>query len=436
MSNNYSVRLGIIITATILLLTAGASVVIGQTATIDAEGSPDIELYTPDNEITPGTETEFAIQFNNDGEFKNGNERDREYVTTARSVVTSIDTEDAPIIVKTGEKPIGNVPESNPKSVPFEIEVPDDAATGTYEIEVDFEYTYTSKARSGVPNERNIQTTQSRSRTEDVEIKISNDARFEVTEVDSSLRVGEEGEVTGQLQNVGGEDATNAEISFAPESETIVALESSVAVGDVPAGEAANFSIPVEVTSEAEAVPRRFSLPVSFRDENGIRQSDDDPEFLAEVAAKRDAFGIEPVDATVAAGGSRALDVEVTNQLDEPVTDLEGKLFADDPLDSSNDETFTESLDPGETTTVTVDLSASGGATPKNYPVSMDFRYTDSDGDSKLSDSYRMAISVTEPEDDGGLPIGALLIGLAAVAGVGALLWRRNGGDIGDIRTQ
>ena len=436
MDDYHSVRLGVVVSVAILLITIGASVAVAQTGAIDAEGSPDIELYTPNNEVTPGTETEFTIQFNNDGEFRDGNERDRKYVTTARSVVTSIDAEDSPIIVKTGEQSVGDISESSPKSVAFDIEVPDDATPGTYDIEVDFEYTYTSKARSGVPNEKNTQTTQSRSRTEEVTIEVSNDARFKITEVGSTLRVGEEGEVTGQLENVGGEDATNAEVQFAPESETVVALESSVAVGDIPAGEAANFSIPVEVTSEAEAVPRRFSLPVSFRDENGIRQSDDDPEFLAEVAAKRDAFGIEPVDATVAAGGSRALDVEVTNNLDEPVTDLEGKLFADDPLDSSNDETFTESLDPGETTTVTVDLSASGGATPKNYPVSMDFRYTDSDGDSKLSDSYRMAISVTEPEDDGGLPIGALLIGLAAVAGVGALLWRRNGGDIGDIRTQ
>ncbi|WP_253736263.1 COG1361 S-layer family protein [Halohasta salina] len=408
------------------------SVVSAQAGTIDAQGSPDINVYTPDNEVTPGTETAFTLQFDNDGEFIRGNEADRRYVTTARSVVTELHAEDAPIRIKTGTQSIGELSENEPRNIDFMIEVPDNAKPGTYEMEVDIDYTYTSKAEDQ-PGLRPSQTTQTRSITREIEIQISNDARFEVTEVDSTLRVGEEGKVTGQLENVGGEDATNAEVRFAPESETVVALESSVAVGDVPAGETVNFSIPVEVTSEAEAVPRRFDLPVSFRDENGIRQSDDDPEFLAEVAAKRDAFDIEPVDASVEAGGSRALDIEVTNQLDEPVTDVEGKLFADDPLDSSNDETFTESLEPGETTTVTVDLSADAGSTPKNYPVSMDFRYTDSDGDSKLSDSYRMAIGVTEAEDDGGLPIGTLLIGLVAVAGIGALLWRRNGGDIGGL---
>ena len=389
-------------------------------------------MYLPDNEVTPGSETTISLQLDNEGDFKRGNAVDREIVTTARGLSVGLDSSDTPISVKTGTKSIGQLSESQPQMTDFNIEIPDSAEPGRYELDVNMEYVYTSKARSG-PNMRAETSESSESVTKTVTVRVTNDARFEVTEVDSSLRVGEEGEITGQLENVGGEDATNAEVSFAPESETVVALESNVAVGDVPAGETAEFSIPVEVTSEAEAVPRRFDLPVSFRDGNGIRQSDDDPEFLADVAAKRDAFDIQPVDASVEAGGSRALDIEVTNQLDETVTDIEGKLFADDPLDSSNDETFTESLEPGETTTVTVDLSATGGATPKNYPASMDFRYTDSDGDSKLSDSYRMAIGVTEAEDDGGLPIGALLIGLVAVAGIGALLWRRNGGDIGGL---
>jgi len=414
---------------------SAAGTAVAQSQNVYADGEPDIKVYVPQDEVTPGSETDFVVQLDNEGELNDGKEANREYVTTARSVIVELDNGNAPVTVNTNRKSIGTLSEDEPRDVPFQINVPDSAEPGAYELEVTVEYDYTSRVRQ-ITGRVNDQAQESTSVDYEVRIEISDDARFEVTEVDSTLRVGEEGEVTGQLENVGGEDATNAEVSFAPESETIVALESNVAVGDIPAGETANFSIPVEVTSEAEAVPRRFDLPVSFRDENGIRQSDDDPEFLAEVAGKRDAFGIEPVDATVAAGGSRALDVEVTNQLDEPVTDVEGKLFVDDPFDSSSDETFTTSLDPGETTTVTVDLSASSGATPKNYPVSMDFRYTDSDGDSKLSDSYRMAISVTEPEDDGGLPIGALLIGLAAVAGVGALLWRRNGGDIGDIRTQ
>jgi len=420
-------RLGVVITVAILLITTGASTALAQGSTIDAQGSPDIELYTPNNQVTPGTETEFTIQFSNDGEFTDGNERDREYVTTARSVVTSIDAEDSPIIVKTGEKSVGNIPESNPKSVPFDIEVPDDAATGTYEIEVDFEYTYTSKARSGVPNENNIQTTQSRSRTEDVKIKITDDARFRVTDINSTLRVGEEGDITGEIQNIGGEDATNAEVQFPTEAENLFPQETAVAVGDIEAGESAEFRIPIEVGSEAEAVPKRFELPVSFRDENGIRQTDDDPSFLADIAPERDTFGIESVNRTITAGTTTSLEVTFTNNREETLTDIEPKLFTDSPFSSSSDEGFIESLDPGESETVRFDLSAEGSATPKTYPVTVDVRYQDAKGNSQITDSYRLPFEVNEPEESGGLgslgTIAMLVISLLAVGG--GYVWYR-----------
>ena len=420
-------RLGVVITVAILLITTGASTALAQGSTIDAQGSPDIELYTPNNQVTPGTETEFTIQFSNDGEFTDGNERDREYVTTARSVVTSIDAEDSPIIVKTGEKSVGNIPESNPKSVPFDIEVPDDAATGTYEIEVDFEYTYTSKARSGVPNENNIQTTQSRSRTEDVKIKITDDARFRVTDINSTLRVGEEGDITGEIENVGGEDATDAEVQFPTEAENLFPQETAVAVGDIEAGESAEFRIPIEVGSEAEAVPKRFDLPVSFDDENGIRQTDDDPAFLADIAPERDTFAIEGVDRSITAGTSGTLEVTFTNNREETLTDIEPKLFTDSPFSSSSSEGFVESLAPGESETVTFDLSAEGSATPKTYPVTVDVRYQDAGGNSQITDSYRLPVEVLEPEESGGLgslgTIAMLIVSLFAVGG--GYVWYR-----------
>ena len=420
-------RLGVVITVAILLITTGASTALAQGSTIDAQGSPDIELYTPNNQVTPGTETEFTIQFSNDGEFTDGNERDREYVTTARSVVTSIDAEDSPIIVKTGEKSVGNIPESNPKSVPFDIEVPDDAATGTYEIEVDFEYTYTSKARSGVPNENNIQTTQSRSRTEDVKIKITDDARFRVTDINSTLRVGEEGDITGEIQNIGGEDATNAEVQFPTEAENLFPQETAVAVGDIEAGESAEFRIPIEVGSEAEAVPKRFDLPVSFRDENGIRQTDDDPEFLADIAAERDAFTIEAADRSITAGSSTTVDFTITNNRNETVTDIEPKLFADTPLSSSNDEAFVQSLDAGESTTISFDLAASA-TTPKTYPITVDIRYRDGSGDSQITDSYRLPIDVSQAEEGGLLgSFGTIIVSIISLLAVGGgYVWYRN----------
>ena len=416
-----------------LALLAAPGVATAQSGEIDALGSPELNAYAPNNELTPGSQETLTVQIGNEGDLQRGSATDRQYVTTARDVAVALNTGGTPITVDTGQQTIGELPETKTGTPRFNLAIPDSANPGRYTIDVNIEYAYTSKVRNA-PGIRAQSSENSRSVTETITVRVTDDARFAVTETDSSLRVGEEGRITGELENIGNDDARNAEISFAPNSETVVALETNVAVGDIPAGESTEFSIPVEVTSDAEAVPKRFDLPVSFRNENGIRQSDDDPEFRVDVGQQRDAFLIDVADSSIEAGATDTLDIELTNNRDERVTDIEGKLFADDPLSSSNDETYTEALDPGETTTVTVDLSAAGDATIKTYPVSMDFRYTDSEGDSKLSDSYRTAISVTEPTDDGGgLPIVPLLLVLLVVAGVGAFLWRRNGGSVDDL---
>ena len=405
-----------------LSMVMGAGV-LAQQQEVRADGNPNLEVYTPDNTVVPGERTELTLSIDNDGELTRGQETDRELVTTARSVVVDIDADDTPISVESNQRSIGTLPEDEaPRDTQFRIEIPDDAEPGVYEVDVEIEYKHTDRVRQteGITD----QNQRSRSVTRTVDIEISDDARFRVADVDSTLRVGEEGEITGNITNIGGEDVTNAQLGFAPESENIFALETDVAVGDINAGESAEFSIPVEAGSEARAVDKQFDLPVNYRDSNGIRAEDPDPDFTASIGEKRNEFLIEPVDRTIAAGTSTELEVEVTNNRDERVTDIEAKLFADDPLDSSDDEGFVESLDAGESTTITFELNAQGGATAKTYPVSIDFRYDAANQRSQLSDSYRMAIDVTEGED-GGLPLEIIIIaGVVMLAGAGYAIYR------------
>jgi len=431
-ARHLGIGLAVCLLVTLLAATAGVGIAQQEERQTDfAEGSPDINLYVPDNEFTPSTADELTIQLDNEGQLDRGQEAQRDRVTTARSVVVEIDDDDAPIEVNTNAQSLGTLDENEPREANFAIEVPNDAEPGVYEIDVELSYDYTSRVISQ-PGIVNDQRQRSRTVTKTVEIEIDDSARFRVTDVDSTLRVGEEGEITGNLTNVGGEDATNAQVDFVPESENIIALETDVAVGDVPAGESREFSIPVEVGSEARSVEKRFDLPVTFRDENGIRAADDDPEFLVDIAEKRDEFTIEAVNRSITAGSTQALTFEVTNNRDEAVTDVEAKLFTNDPLDSDDDEAFIESLEPGESETVVFGLSAESGATAKTYPVSVDFRYDDERGRSKLSESYRVAIDVTEA-DDGGLPTIPLLIGLVIAGAAAVFLWRRRQNGDGEL---
>jgi sialidase-1 len=72
------------------------------------------------------------------------------------------------------------------------------------------------------------------------------------------------------------------------------------------------------------------------------------------------------------------------------------------------------------------DVAAGSSATAgSTYPISFDFRYTDSDGDTHLTDTFRTPLNV-ESSGGGGLPVLPLLgLGLV-VAGGAAFLYRRH----------
>ncbi|ATW87836.1 hypothetical protein halTADL_1042 [Halohasta litchfieldiae] len=411
-----------------MLLLAFGGVATGQEVFV--RGEPDIEVYSPDNTVAPGQETEFILQLDNEGDVSQGQGTNRELVTTARNVIieAEMDDDDAPITITSGKQSVGSVPDNQPTDVPLQIEVPNDAEPGTYDIDVEIDYRWSSKVsqnrRGGGPPTTHEQST---SKDYTVEIEVDDSARFRVTDINSTLRVGEEGDITGEIENIGGEDATNAEVQFPTDAENLFPQETAVAVGDIEAGESAEFRIPIEVGSEAEAVPKRFDLPVSFRDENGIRQTDDDPEFLADIAAERDAFTIEAADRSITAGSSTTVDFTITNNRNETVTDIEPKLFADTPLSSSNDEAFVQSLDAGESTTISFDLAASA-TTPKTYPVTVDIRYRDAGGDSQITDSYRLPIDVSQAEEGGLLgSFGTIIVSIISLLTVGGgYVWYRN----------
>ena len=53
---------------------------------ISIQGEPEIQVFTPNNIVTPGEETVLEVQIANDGEVRTGAVQNRELVTTARNV--------------------------------------------------------------------------------------------------------------------------------------------------------------------------------------------------------------------------------------------------------------------------------------------------------------------------------------------------------------
>ncbi|AKH98530.1 S-layer protein [Halanaeroarchaeum sulfurireducens] len=521
----------VVAVAVVLSGTVGvAGVAFGQSV----QGDPELDVYLPQETVLPGEKTELELRVANEGDMTFGTPDSRPAATTAHNVLVEAEAEE-PLAVETGETPIGAVTEDKPGSAPIVLTIPEGTEPGTYEIDVDLEYTYANVYDLG----SNAVDDKTRSVTRTVEITVDDAPRFAVENVtpdvhigergsmavtlantgsqpasdvrmtlesssgkflfgeskagttrvgsiapgenatltydvavqssasvrdfdlsgtvlytdpdgimgkhdglsagvtplseqtftidtrESTLRVGEEGELHGTVTNTGPVAANDVVVQFAEEAQTIVPVVRSVSVGTLEPGASADFTLPIEVTTEGKAVPNTFDMLVTYRNVDNEKRAYEDVSTSAEIEPRRDQFSIEVAEPTITAGETRTLQVTMQNELDETVSDVELKMFVDDPLDSSEDEAFVSSLKPGESATATVTLSAGGDAVAKSYPASFDVRYDDADGTSQLSETMRVPISVTESESSGLpiTPIGIAIALLILLAG-GYWYWR------------
>ena len=249
---------------------------------------------------------------------------------------------------------------------------------------------------------------------------------FTLSNVESQLRVGEDGDLIGTVHNDGPLPARNVVVQYTGEDQSVIPTEDSTAVGTLDPGQSESFSLPIAISGSAESGLRSLDMAIKYRNDEGETRTFDELAVDAEVAPERDRFDATIENRTIQAGGSRAVDVAVTNNLNEVASDVEVRLFADDPLDTGDTDTgYVQSLDPGETKTVTFELTTTGSATVgSTYPISLDFRYDDTEGDSHLTKTYRLPIDVIESQE-GGLPLPVIAVALLVIGTAALVIYRR-----------
>jgi len=258
---------------------------------------------------------------------------------------------------------------------------------------------------------------------------------FSIADGSVDVRVGGEGTITGTLVTDGSDRVENAVLVLESPGRTIDVGEAEVAVGDLDPGARVDFAFELDASEAATAGPRQFTLRVRYDDGDGTTSRSGPLYVRGSVEPQRKAFSVSTAGANFTSGGSGELVLQVRNNGNQPVRDVSAKLFADDPVSANDDEAYVQRLAPGETTTVTFTISVGGGALRKAYPVSVDFQYDEPDGDTKLSDTYRVPVTVGQEEEQsgarsalpgagsgiaGGLAVGAvalLAVVLAAVRG-------------------
>ena len=241
---------------------------------------------------------------------------------------------------------------------------------------------------------------------------------FEIEGTESTLRVGEDGTLSGTVTNTGTETVSGTAIRLATDAETVLPRETQYAVGELAPGETARFAFRIGISAEATGGPRIFEFETRYRNGDGEERVTSSQDIAVEVAPERDAFAVGEVEETLTPGGSTAIEIELTNNLGYTVENVRAKVFPESPLESSNDESFVASLAPGETATFVFEISAGPNAVPKAYPIALDVRYDDDRGEPQLAGTYDVPVTVEEGED-GGIGLWVWLLGpLVLVGGV------------------
>ncbi|NHN58745.1 MULTISPECIES: COG1361 S-layer family protein [Halorussus] len=334
--------------------------------------------------------------------------------TNASDAVVVLRTEGTTLQPRTTEFAVGTLAPGESADFSFDAAVPNDTDPGVRQVSFRIRY-------------RNDQGETRVSDSLPASVRVGAEQTFRVEDVTGDLRVGDAGDLVGEVVNAGDRPVSNAVVVLRTNNPTLDPRETEYAVGRLAAGESAPFEFTVDVTGDAEAGPRQVSFRVRYRNREGDLRLSDSADARVEVAEDVDEFRVEPVEATLPAGDSTVVAFRVTNAANETLRDVEAKLFASDPLSTDNDEAFVSRLEPDESTVLRFGLGAAGGAIPKTYPVSVDFTYENARGDTVLSDTYRVPIEVVEPEGRGlPLPTGGVapvLLGLGAVVVLGAVVW-------------
>ncbi|MDR5674459.1 S-layer protein [Halalkaliarchaeum sp. AArc-CO] len=241
---------------------------------------------------------------------------------------------------------------------------------------------------------------------------------FAVGDVESSLYVGEDGTLEGTVTNTGERTVENVVVLYDSDLANLFPRETQYAVGSLEPGESAEFQYRIGVSRDAEAGPRQLELTTRYRNHRGEVRLSDATDVFATVQPQRDEFTLRPAEATLEPGETTRIEIDIENTYDETLRNVRAKLFTNSPLSSDDDEAFLTEIAPGETETIVFEVSASGGAVAKTYPVSIDFRYDDERDQTRLSDTYRVPVEVVEPAEP-LVPLWLILLVLvlAALAG-------------------
>ena len=137
------------------------------------------------------------------------------------------------------------------------------------------------------------------------------------------------------------------------------------------------------------------------------------------VVVKRQAdFEIINASGTLSSGSKKGdVTVTYTNIGEDPIRDAVARLSIFKPFSSTDDQAFIGSMNPGENKTVVFRIDVDSDATPKEYGINSEIKYTDVSGDTVISESMKIPVNVVPAPQSLLLPALAVLVVIIVAGG-------------------
>ncbi len=389
-------------------------------------GSPELSAYiSGTNQFEAGDTVQLAIVIQNTGlnEFKfvdSGIVDRTDLPNTAKFLTAAIQPSYAPIIIKSDAQMLGDLDGGSTVNAVFSTKINSDAAAGIYNIPLWLNYTYLYTAdQYGEDTIRYTYKTENV--TVNVPINITPDVSVAVlSATPEDLNVGTEGYINMTIKNTGYEDGSKSIVRILQNGQSpIVPVDSSVYIGDFPAGSVVNCTYKVAVTSDAQKQTYPVDVVVVYQNTEGDYVTSRSDTFGIPVGGKVDFDVISPP-SVLNPGEKNAITVGFKNTGDATVYSAQALISAVDPFTSDDDIAFLGDLSPGQSATASYIVSVDRTANIKEYGLDSQIQYRDALDNAYTSDTMKVTVDVTRPAGVNAIvsnPIYLVII-IAAIIGI------------------
>lgn len=401
-----AVRRGLALLLALVLLVSTLPVPVAADSAV-VVGRPSLTVSVPDNRVAPGETVTLQAFVVNDGKItRGGPQRFVDRVTTARAASLEVGQVRG-LDVATDEFPFGRVGEGIHGPAPIEVTVPEGVPPGSYTLPLTLRYTHTI-AVAYDPNDLDAEpkyTDRTVSEQTSVRIVVEEQARFQVTDVESDVQVGDRGTLTVSVRNVGSEAVREASVRLTSANddlrfgngENADAAESFAGAWGV--GETRTLQFPVRIATDTERRDYTLTGVVTYTDPDGLPRTSNELRASVRPSAEQ-SFSLSAVESSLRVNHKGRVTGRVTNDGPARVRDVVVRFEPSSPTLSATEREYAlPDLAPGERAAFAFDVEVSSAADPGARQLRFPVDYETTAGDARTSDPLRARVDVGAERD-------------------------------------